>query len=50
MKNRPDTMRLARQSNWFMIHAAIKGQRDPDTLEEADKALQKVPNWAGLNH
>lgn len=33
-----------------MIHAATKGQSDPDTLEEAERALQKVPNWAGLNH
>jgi len=33
-----------------MTHAAMKGHNDPAMLEEAERALQKVPNCSGLNH
>ena len=46
----PETIKLALQSNCAMTQAAINGQSDPDTLDEADKALQNVPNCSGLNH
>lgn len=46
----PETRRLARQSKCEIIQVAKNGQRDPETLEEAERALQKVPNCSRLNH
>ena len=46
----PETTRLARQSKCSITQVAKKGQRDPETLEEAESALQNVPNCSGLNH
>lgn len=46
----PETIKLARQSNCAIIQVAKNGQRDPETLEEAESALQNVPNCSGLNH
>lgn len=46
----PETRRLALQPELEMIHAARKGHNEPETLDEADRALQYVPNWSGLNH